>query len=1026
MKCGDGNYPAIPYADPLPLQYARVENKSTILLSQTFFCLIHYIIRVLSRMKCGDFWASVRGKYIPLTTDKRNNNNKTASPSFHSDGTHKAQMPSTRIPWVISQKLPISKPHIPLVRLVHHHHHYSSPLLCSSHYHFISRRNSSSTGMSSSFSQTLNSITSTKLQVLSKKHADFTSHKQQVLNSVKAATEPHEKLRLLVDGIKSWRGTNTESASATSHSAYLSNVDKFLQQAQHDPSIGGSSLSEWESKLTQTLEKEKVKFEYAELFGRLLTEWVVSADGTQVAADVGFPNEFEKIGRKEMHEQRSTFESYVFTASDTDTVAIEAYLNDLFSLSKDSKNQLTQVRESTEKFGNTLLQKTTFTVEDLKLTIKSLLASNLLTNEKRNALKEFTLNKTVLTEVADVLNMYLSSLSSWTWGADAIPVEMLRHMNGKYRINMDEEVLQAIFLQWIGLKWAIHFKGMFSMIFKSRAWKSSSKPLSKTEAERRQYFWAEKQAANTPTETPPTTIEQTRRSMQEKHFFMNQLPDDMMTTSRWYEDEDDDDRSVSAQRMPGTATKQSLLHIVTIECLLNTMLHNRFTAVRSDFSWFGPSLPHSSLITTLKFFGVTETWLTFFQKFLSAPLRFTSDGPSAGIQIRRRGVPMSHCLSDMFGEVLLFCMDYAVNQRADGLFLYRIHDDFWFWDEDPTVCVKAWQEMSRFTSLVGLQFNWEKTGSVCIGQPPHPDLPRGSIKWGFLKFEESGQFVIDQSQVDIHIAELKLQLAACNNSLFAWVQVYNKYVSSFFVNNFGSPPAHCFGKRHVDMVIGTLERIQLEIFPEHKGSVTSYLADVVQERFGVQNIPAGWYYWPISMGGLGVKNPFIPLYAIRDDICENPTIEFGKLCEKDEEAYTIRKERWDNGTLKRSGALDRTLQDGSFMPYEEYILHRPQRFKNWNVCYTGLLGAPKECKVALTAELGAALNNVSNAAAGLTGRGGISRGGWESMNVYWQWVVACYGEGMVEKWGGLEVVRPGSLPVGMVDVWKSKKLKWEQ
>lgn len=956
-----------------------------------------------------------------------------------------------RVPAAVFRSL--FKSHLPLVHHRHQHHH---PLFtASSYYTFISLRNSSSSHsptMSSSFSQTLNSITNTKLQVLSKQHSDFASHKQQVLASVEAAIEPREKVCLLVDGIKSWRSTDTtstESSSATSHSAYLDNVEKFLQQAEHDPSIGGTSLSEWENKLTQSLETEKVKFEYAELFGRLLTEWVGSAsvgslerepkkrklqadEGDAEKMDIESPGSplegFEKVGRKEMHEQRSAFESYVFTAHETDTIAIEAYLDDLFSFSKDSKTQLASMRKSLGEFSETLFHRTTFNVEDLKLTIKSLLAADLLSNEKRNTLKEFTQNKAVLNEVADVLNMYLSSLPSWSWGTDdsGVPVEMRRHLNGKYRIYMDEEILQAIFLHWLGLKWGIEFKRLFRQVFTSRAWKPSSKQLSKAEVERREYFFEESRNGYNLDGGAVVTIEQKRRNIQGEHFFMNQLPDRMEATSPAYDDDDESDVDSGSEGMSPTATKQFLLHIVTTECLLNKILHDTFTAVRSDFTWFGPSLPHSSLITVLKFFGVSETWLSFFQKFLSAPLIFAGDGPSATIQVRKRGVPMSHSLSDVFGEVLLFCMDYTVNQRADGLFLYRIHDDFWFWNNDPAVCVKAWREMRTFAHLVGLQFNSEKTGSVCVGQPLHPDLPRGSIKWGFLEFQESGEFVVDQAQVDIHIAELKLQLAACENSIFAWVQAYNKYVSSFFVNNFGSPPAHCFGRRHVDMVINTLQRIQLELFPQHRGSVTSYLADVIQKRFGIRNIPDGWYYWPISMGGLEVKNPFIPLYALRDDICVDPTTEFHKLCEKDEAAYALQKERWDNGMMKRPYTANKQLETEPFMPYTEYIMHRPQRFFNWNETYTKLLAGPKGCNVALTAELSAALNNVSFAAAGLTGTGGISRSGWAGMDIYWKWVVACFGEGMVRKWGGLEVVRPGSLPVGMVDAWKSKRLRWEQ
>lgn len=112
-----------------------------------------------------------------------------------------------------------------------------------------------------------------------------------------------------------------------------------------------------------------------------------------------------------------------------------------------------------------------------------------------------------------------------------------------------------------------------------------------------------------------------------------------------------------------------------------------------------------------------------------APLKFIPDEPSALPQTRKRGVPISHSLSDLFGEVLLFCMDYAVNERADGLFLYLKHDDFWLWSRDSELCVKVWQEMSTFTRLVALEFNYEKTArSLSVGRLLHAGLPKGLIK----------------------------------------------------------------------------------------------------------------------------------------------------------------------------------------------------------------------------------------------------------------------------------------------------------
>ncbi|KAG0605524.1 hypothetical protein M758_9G065900 [Ceratodon purpureus] len=895
--------------------------------------------------------------------------------------------------------------------------------------------------MSSSFSQTLNSITVTKLHGISKQVTDFNSHRERILSSLSAASSSRERVRILLDGVNSWLGS-ADSSSSLGKADYLQTVRKFLVQAEHDPCIGEATLREWETDFTKALDTEKAKYEYAELFGRLLSEWIASTasipekpsdkqklTGNKEAFSASEMSDdtFEKVGRKEMHEQRAKFESLVFTAEETDTVAILADLDDLFS-SKAAKESLALMRDEIGLFGNNFFRDRRLYVRNLKSVISSLVVADLLSNEKRETLKEFTQNNTILTEVTDVLNMHLSSLESWSWipdgsAMDAIPVEMRRQINGKYRIYMDEDILQAIFLHWIGLEWAVEFRKHFKSIFNSSAWKQAAKPLSKQEKERREYFLADERRGKWG--EGPTSIDEARRAKQREMFFMSQLSKSLEEVGAGY----DEDGGAKPGEVTAVGIKQSLLHILTTECLFNTTIHDKFTVVRSDFAWFGPSLPHSSIMTALRFFGVPEVWLTFFQKFLSAPLEFRSDGPMAAPQIRKRGVPMSHSLSGLFGEVLLFCMDYAVNQRADGLFLYRIHDDFWLWNNDATVCVKAWQVMSSFTKLVGLEFNYEKTGSVSVGQPLHPDLPRGTIKWGFLNFEESGQFVIDQSQVDVHIDELKLQLKACEHSVFAWVQAYNKYVASFFVNNFGSPPAQCFGQRHIDMVILTLERIHLALFPNHGGSVIEYLAHVIQERFGVHDIPPGWFLWPIAMGGLEVKSPLIPQYVIRDALCVDPSKKFEDALDAEKELYAQLQEKWENGTTAKPYTCNKSLETEPFLSYEEYSRHRELRFESWMDVYEELLKVPEDAELVLRPD--SVPSNVIAELSKLSRKfqksdvEGIAAN-WSSMNAYWRWVVACFSGGVVKKWGGLEVVRPESLPMGMVEVWKSRKVRWEQ
>uniref|UniRef100_A0A7I4DFT0 Reverse transcriptase domain-containing protein n=2 Tax=Physcomitrium patens TaxID=3218 RepID=A0A7I4DFT0_PHYPA len=899
--------------------------------------------------------------------------------------------------------------------------------------------------MSSSLTQTLNAITATKLLVLSKQHADFKIHSEKIVASVADAKSARERVQMLLDGINSWQ--STDKTSSSSSGTYLDNVKEFLVQAQHDPSISETILRQWELNLNNLLNTEKVKFEYAELFGRLLSEWIASSASFPEKAsqdpnltsseetsfdDVELPlsdsDTFERVGRKEMHEQRVTFESLVFSAKEINTVALDAYLDKLFS-PKEANRILLEMREDLDEFGKEkLFLRNSFKIRDLESTINSLLVADLLSNDKRGTLKEFLSNKTVLTEVADVLNMHLAALPSWSWipegsSTDAIAVEMRRQLNGKYRIYMDEEILQAIFLHWIGLQWAAKFKHWFNKFARSSAWKLPHKPLTKVENERRQYFlnedpndWKDREYSEF------KSVDQLRHAEHMKSFFMSQLPESLEDGARPYDDGEGEENKTD--KPSAVAIKQSLLHILVTECLFNTFLYNKFTVVRSDFSWFGPSLPHSSILATLKFFGVPDIWLTFFKKFLSAPIKFVADGPMATTQIRKRGTPMSHSLSDLFGEVVLFPMDFAVNQRANGLFLYRIHDDFWWWNKESQPCVEAWQEMNNFARIVGLEFNNEKTGSVSVGEPLHPDLPVGTIKWGLLKFEETGQFVIDQSLVDAHIEELKLQLKACNHSVFAWVQAYNKYMTSL-VNNFGSPPACCSGQRHVDMVISTLQRIQLALFPEHGGSVIDYLATVIQERFGVHDIPAGWFMWPIAMGGLEVKSPFISQLCLREGLPEDPKQVFDTALEAEKEGYTMSQESWDNGTTTRPYTENKSLRNEPFLSYEEYIQNREQRRYLWLQAYQDLTTMPLEHGVQLSSEMVAELGKLSDELSKLTGTGGIS-GTYYSMTPYWRWIVACFGEGILKKWGGLEVVRPGTLPVGMVEVWQTRKVRWEQ
>ena len=347
-------------------------------------------------------------------------------------------------------------------------------------------------------------------------------------------------------------------------------------------------------------------------------------------------------------------------------------------------------------------------------------------------------------------------------------------------------------------------------------------------------------------------------------------------------------------------TKQFLLHLLSTEILLNTRLHGEFTCVHSEFKSWNPSLPHSTVDSVLKFFGLSNKWLRFFKNFLESPLKFVDDGISSEPRIRKRGAPGAHALSAICGEAVLFCLDYAVNQKTNGAQLYRLHDDFWIWSSSHQTVVSGWEAITDFNKIMGVSLNEAKTGSVRIMADKeeintlHPSLPVGEIRWGFLYLDPlSGQFKIDQAMIDKHIEELKRQLQD-KKSIFSWIQAWNTYAGRFFTSNFGKP-ANCFGREHVDSMLKSLERIQRTVFSDT--SVVEYLKNTMQKRFGISEIPDGYLYFPASLGGLELHNPFIGLVQLRDSVFEKPETALDNFFEAEQEAYQKAKTAFENGEV---------------------------------------------------------------------------------------------------------------------------------
>ena len=270
---------------------------------------------------------------------------------------------------------------------------------------------------------------------------------------------------------------------------------------------------------------------------------------------------------------------------------------------------------------------------------------DILSAEKAETLKGFLNNDIILQEVASVLDMQLASIESFSWPEEGVQVEMRRHLSGKYRAYMDAEIITALLFEYLGMRWSVGFKAACRGVVNSSAWKRDAREFTREERLQRNECFKE------PKTDVSESIEQERRAEQNKLFFMTQLPGELAALSPY-----DEDPVVTGPDVVNV--QQTLLKIVNTEIYLNCALHRQCTIVRTDLEWcviptrtrkflltlprFGPSLPHDSILTVLRFFGMPELWIAFMRKWLNASLSFDRGAPP---KTRRRGVPIAHTLA---------------------------------------------------------------------------------------------------------------------------------------------------------------------------------------------------------------------------------------------------------------------------------------------------------------------------------------------------------------------------------------------
>lgn len=513
-------------------------------------------------------------------------------------------------------------------------------------------------------------------------------------------------------------------------------------------------------------------------------------------------------------------------------------------------------------------------------------------------------------------------------------------------------------------------------------------------------------------------------------FLLSQLPstNEALYTGEGYDNDNGEDNS--GKKIKTSSIKQQLLRRLATEVLLHQSLHDEVAVVQSDMQWYATGLSHSTIFAIMRFVGFSEEWISFFKKFLEAPLNMSpATGDSSQTKIRKRGVSMAQAPEKLIGELVLFIMDLAVNKES-GMLLYRIHDDLWLCG-DPAQCATAWKTMGEFAKITGLEFNFNKTGSVYLSgkdkdrnEKIAAALPNGPVTVGFLTLDpKTRNWVIDQKQVDAHVAQLQKQLGGCD-SVLSWIQTWNSCIGRFFSHTFGEP-AYCFGRQHVDSILETHKRIQTTIFGE--SNVTDRLKTMIHSRFGVSDVPDAFLYMPEQLGGLGLRNPFVAFFLVRERLTKDPGEAMRKFLVTEKEEYAQSKKNFDQLSLTErrkhfnrifpggfSATTPQTGKQDTFMTFEQFTQHRESTSQSLCMTYEYLLCTPSDETLHTPAEVNRGLASLK-----------WNLPEFQSLSAEKMWIVDLHAKELFEKCGGLSMVEKTFLPLGVLTMMREKKVTWQ-
>jgi hypothetical protein len=786
---------------------------------------------------------------------------------------------------------------------------------------------------------TVQFITQMKLRELHRQRAKLREAYGRLGEEIARAEGPAQRLHKLSDDLR-----GLTFAGRPLHPD-VANLDVLLFAADAG-ALSADVLALWLGRLEDELAAGRLRAEFVYLFGALLEEWAREAPEDERLAAEGREAQGQLLR-----------EALAAPAPDRHAEVIGPLFDGLGPVLADLSGRLRDLcREVLHSPVGT---------HELSRVLDRIAADIYRGPRLRREARRFKANELLRKELADALTILVADLPTWDWPAEGLKTRALWTRN-KWRLYLDEDLPTACLLEVLGGRWVSILDSLIGDRSKVHERRARLKKLIELNApevilanERRMLrlaeqlvdlgfserddVWEAGGAADLAKEPDAGSVVVTRAAQQRA---LRKL-----AVGRDYDGEYDD------------VNRAVLLVNAEVRLARAAFPDRPLYVVKVDVQDYHPSIPHGVLLALLRRLGAPEDELAFFGRFLSPPLA-GEDGPPARM---RRGVPMNHTLSGMLGELLMRLLEKHAQQQA-RVRIVRLVDDICLLAPEAGAAVEGWRQVEAFCAACGLRVNLRKSGAVCLGGALPEGLPRERPRWGMLELDEQGQWHVHAETFEAHRKQSRQRVGAAR-SVLSRVQRYNgdvKYLLSSLA--LGAD----LGETHRAEAERAVRQFHLSFFGTEQGVVAG-LCEAIRERFlpaagDPADIPESWVHWPITAGGLGLRNPVL-----------------------------VAGQYAGGFRGRRAPALPETREPGwnvHVNPWAAYYQHflnlvppaEPSENRVMKTLLEDFIARGKE----------------------------ISAGGQEGLGAYWRWVLCTYGPQILQRFGTFRFLITELVPLQLI------------